>query len=96
MFLGSYHFGGDTTELVVAYDRLLANFSLDEIEIHICVRRPDGLEVLDACPSREVFRNFSGGPDFRAAIASAGLPQPRITEIGEIHKSIASMSVVGD
>jgi len=96
VFLGAYHFDGDTTELVAAYDRMMSNFPIDEIDIHICVRRPDGLDVYDACPSRAVFREFSSSDGFNAAIASAGLPQPRITELGEVHKSIASMSVVGD
>src|SRR5204863_376507 len=45
----------------------------------------DGILVLDACPSRAVFEQFSQSPQFRDAVATAGLPSPRVDLVGEVH-----------
>ena len=87
MYLGSYDFDGDPAELVPAYDRLMAGFPPDMMMLHVCVVRDDGITVFDACPSPEVFREFSTGPEFAGAIAQAGLPTPRITERGQVHNA---------
>jgi len=38
----------------------------------------------DACPTADVFREFSRSVEFRAAIEAAGLPVPRVEALGEI------------
>ena len=96
MFLGRYHFAGDTDALAAAYDRLMAVVSRDDVQIQICVRVPGGLDIYDACPDREEFRRFSTQAAFVAAIERAGLPRPRVDELGDIHRSIAGLSVVRD
>lgn len=85
MFLGAYHFDGDPAVLLPAHDTLLAGFPPEEITLHLCAVRADGLTVFDACPSAEDFREFSRGATFAAALAAAGLPTPRIEEIGDVH-----------
>lgn len=85
MFLGAYHFDGDPAALAEAHDAMLAGIPADAIDLHVCVVRAGGITVFDSCPSVEQFRSFSGGPDFAAAVAGAGLPTPRIEEIGEVH-----------
>ncbi|GAA1983271.1 hypothetical protein GCM10009838_51200 [Catenulispora subtropica] len=84
MFLGAYHFDGDPAALLPAYDKLLAAYAGD-VDLHVCVVRGDGITVFDACPSAEQFRAFSGGADFAAALAGAGLPAPRTEEVGDVH-----------
>jgi hypothetical protein len=85
MFLGSYTFEGDPAQLVRAYDRMLAQMPEGDIGLHVCVVREHGLLVLDSCPSREVFDEFTSSKGFAAAVAEAGLPHPRIVHLGEVH-----------
>ena len=43
------HFDGDPGELLPAYHRLLERFGIDNLDVHLCVVRDDGLTVFDAC-----------------------------------------------
>jgi hypothetical protein len=85
MFLGIYHFDGEPTALIPGYERLMAGMPPENITLHVCVVREGGLSVYDACPSKEVFASFSTGPDFAAAARAAGLPAPRVEQLGEVH-----------
>ena len=67
MYLGSYEFDGDPAVLMPAYERLMERFPTGAMELHVCIRRADGITVLDACPSREVFDGFSASTVFCAA-----------------------------
>jgi len=87
VFLGAYHFAGDPTELVAAHDRMTAQFPPVVFDLHVCVARDDGIVVFDACPSREVFTDFSRSPDFLRAVADAGLPTPRVEPLGDVHSA---------
>ncbi len=84
MFLGAYHFDGDPTDLLPGYRRLMAGFPPGSSDLHVCVERVDGITVFDACPSSEVFADFSTALGFRMAIEDAGLPAPRVESIGEV------------
>ena len=88
MYLGSYEFDGDRAELLAAYDRLVAAFPPGTLALQVCVARADGITVFDACPSAEVFRGFSTSADFAGALAHAGLPTPRVTELGDVHNAV--------
>jgi hypothetical protein len=87
VFLGAYHFTGDPTELVAAHDRLAAQFPPGTFDLHVCVALDDGIVVFDACPSRDVFADFSRSPEFLAAVAAAGLPVPRVEPLGDVHSA---------
>jgi hypothetical protein len=82
MFLGAYHFDGHADELLPAYHRLLDGFPPGAVELQLCVGTERGLTLFDTCP---VFEAFSGGETFRIALAAAGLPQPRVEPIGDLH-----------
>ena len=85
MYLGVYHFDGSPADLLPGYERLMASFPPDQIDLHVCVVRDGGLSIYDACPSAAVFASFSAGPEFAAAVAGAGLPAPRIEGLGDVH-----------
>ena len=85
MFLGVYQFDGELADLLPAYERLMQTYPPDSLDLHICVRRDGGISVYDACPSRSDFEGFTGGSEFRTAVAEAGLPLPRIEPIGDVH-----------
>ena len=94
MFLGAYHFDGPPGDLLVAYRRLLAGFPPDSMELHLCVRRDDGLTVFDACPSADVFAAFSVSADCHGALAGAGLPLPRVEPLGDVQSAWLKQAVV--
>lgn len=80
MHLGIYTFTGDPDELLSAYERLMAGLPADGSDVHLCVRRPDGITIYDTCPSREAFEQFSTSRGFRDALTAAGLPAPAIAD----------------
>lgn len=84
MFLGAYHFEGDPAVLLAAYRRLMAGFPPQTSDLHVCVERGDGITVYDACPTQTVFNAFSSSPEFGAALQAAGLPAPKIEQLGEV------------
>jgi hypothetical protein len=85
MFLGSYHFDGDPVALAAAYDRLMQMMPPEQIDLHVCVTRDDGITIYDACPDRDTFAAFSTSADLAGAFAAAGLPSPRVERLGEVH-----------
>jgi hypothetical protein len=93
MFLSAYHFDGEPTRLLGAYDRLRQGFPPGAIQLQLCVRTSGGLTVYDACPSREVFERFNQSGEFRGALVAAGLPAPRIEPLGEVHQATVGAAV---
>ncbi|RSD17168.1 hypothetical protein [Amycolatopsis eburnea] len=93
MYLAAYHFEGNATELLPAYDKLLAAFPPEQILLHACVTRAGGITVFDACPTEADFTAFSTDPGFAAAIADAGLPPARVEPLGEVHAAHGSRTV---
>jgi hypothetical protein len=85
MYMGSYRFDGEPDRLLAAYDRLMDSFPPDALLVHVCVRRTDGITIFDSCPSAADFRSFSTSPEFKGALAAAGLPDPVVDQIGELH-----------
>jgi len=85
MYLGTYDFDGDPDDLVARYDKLMAAFPPEMILLNVCVRRADGITILDTCPSEADFRGFSTSTEFAEGLASVGLPTPRVEARGEVH-----------
>jgi len=85
MHLGTYRFEGDPDDLLVRYDRMLAGFPVDELLVHVCVRRTDGITIIDTCPTEADFRAFSTSAEFRGALDAVGLPSPVIESVGAVH-----------
>ena len=90
MFLGRYDFDGDPAALTQAYDRMLADIAPGSVEFQVCIQRDGGLSVYDTCPSEEVFTAFSSSPATQAAFEAAGLPQPQVTPLGEVHRAMSA------
>ena len=88
MFLGAYHYSGVRTDLLAGYYRLSSAVPASSLDLHVCVRTPSGLVVLDACPSAEAFASFSVGAEFVRLNAAAGLPRPRIEPLGEVERAM--------
>jgi len=84
MYLGHYAFDGDPTLLEAAYRRLMAMTPTDNLELHVVVVRPDGLDIYDSCPDEATFTTFNSSREFAQALEASGLPAPRITGLGEV------------
>jgi len=93
VFLGAYHFDGDTGALLDGYDRMVAQFPPGVLELNVCVARDDGITVFDACPSGDVFAGFSQSAEFLAAVSTAGLPTPRVEPLGDVHAAVLTHPV---
>jgi hypothetical protein len=93
MYLGAAHFDGDPGELLPAYHRMLERFGPESLALHVCVTRDGGLTVFDACPTREIYEEFTASDTFRDAIAAAGLPAPRTEALGDVHIALLRQEV---
>lgn len=85
MFLGIYRFDGDTTQLRMAYDRLLELIPHTNLQLHVCVPDESGLSIIDTCPNKESFLSFASSPEFAHTLKTAGFPTPQVTPLGEVH-----------
>ena len=74
MYLGAAYFDGDPGELLPAYQRMLEKSGLEALDVHLCITTDAGLTVFDACPTREIYEEFTRSETFLGAIAEAGLP----------------------
>jgi hypothetical protein len=89
MYLGHYAFDGDPTLLEAGYRRLMATIPSDNLELHVVVARPDGLDIYDSCPDEATFTAFRSSREFADSLAASGLPSPRVTGVGEVvHASV--------
>ena len=58
---------GETEDLLRRYDCMVADIPIENMRMHLCLPLPDGILVVDTCPSKEVFDAFS---------QSEGVPSP--------------------
>ena len=92
-YLGAFHFDGDPSQLLPGYHRMLDRFGIDALDVHLCIVRDDGLTVLDACPTKVDYEQFTTSDMFRDAVTSAGLPAPRIEGLGNVRVAHLSKEV---
>ncbi len=92
MYFARYHFAGDPDELTTRYRTLLASRG-GEYDLQVAVRRSDGIDVYDTCPSEGDFAWFSTSEQFRAALAAVGLPLPHAEGLGEIFELTSTQAV---
>lgn len=74
MHASIWRFTGDPDDLLRRYDALLAEIPAANMRLHLCLRAPDGIVLVDTCPNREAFEAFT--PGFRALRERHGLPEP--------------------
>jgi hypothetical protein len=80
-----WRFPGDPEELLRRYDAMVAEIPAATMRLHLCLRAPDGIVLVDTCPSKEAFEAFAGGESFRALRARHGLPEPESLEDFPVH-----------
>jgi hypothetical protein len=80
MHASIWKFNGDPHDLLARYEAMLAEIPMSNMELQLCLRAPDGLLLVDTCPSREAFEAFAASPEFAALRARHGLPEPESVE----------------
>ena len=76
MYASIWKWDGDPDRLCAAYEALLADTPADVMRMHLALRAPDGLVVVDTCPTRDAFVAFTSDPTTRAQLQRHGLGLP--------------------
>jgi hypothetical protein len=87
MYATLWHFAGDPAELAPRYDAFMDAVGTDRVGLHACLVAPDGLVVVDTCPTREDWESVRASGWLRAELRAAGLPEPHIRE-HDVHAAI--------
>jgi hypothetical protein len=82
-----WRFSGDPDELLRRYDAMLAEIPTTDMRLHLCLHAPDGIIIVDTCPSRDVYEAFAAGP-FPALRQRHGLPDPVALEDHPVHRAL--------
>jgi hypothetical protein len=75
MHASIWKFTGDPDDLLRRYDAMVAEIPAASMRLHLALRTPDGMILVDTCPSRAAFEAFAAGP-FPALRGRHGLPAP--------------------
>jgi hypothetical protein len=51
MHASTWTFTGDLDELLRGYEAMVAEIPSDSMPVHLCLRAPDSIVVVDTCPS---------------------------------------------
>ena len=76
MHASLWTFRGDPDELLARFDAMLADVPVAQMPATLALRTPDGLLVVDTCPTREAYERFRDGEWFAGLLARHGLPRP--------------------
>jgi hypothetical protein len=80
-----WRFRGDPDGLLRAYDAMLAEVPSANMRLHVCLRAPDGIVLVDTCPTKDVFDAFVGNPEVRRLREKHGLPEPERVDDFPVH-----------
>ncbi len=80
MHASIWRFRGDGDDLLARYEAMIAEIPESSFLLHICLRGPDGLTVVDTCPSRTAFEEFRDADWFRDMLERHGLPMPAMED----------------
>jgi hypothetical protein len=79
-----WRYAGDPDNLLGRYDAVLTDIPTAGMRLHLCLRTPDGIIVVDTCPNREVYNRFASGPG-PELLRRHGLPDPISLEDHPVH-----------
>ena len=86
MYASIWRFAGDPDDLLRRYDAMLDEIPTANMRLHLCLRTPDGIVLVDTCPSRDAYEAFAAGP-FPALRRRHGLPDPVAVEDHHVHRA---------
>jgi hypothetical protein len=80
-----WKFAGDPDTLLRGYDAMVAEIPRSSLRLQLCLRAPDGMVLVDTCPTKEVFDAFVEGDAFHDMRERHGLPKPDRLEDFPVH-----------
>jgi hypothetical protein len=83
-------FAGDPDLLLRAYDAAAAEIPQGSTRVHLCLRAPGGMVLVDTCPTREAFEAFVGSEAFAELRRRHGLPEPERVEDFPVHAAFVN------
>lgn len=89
MHASIWRFSRNPDELLDRYDAMLGEVPAESMRLHLCLRAPDGVVVVDTCPSLEAFEGFV--PRFAALCERHGLPEPERVEGFPVHRAFGAL-----
>jgi hypothetical protein len=60
------------------------------MNLHLCLRAPDGIVVVDTCPTQAAFERFVADPDVRTFRGRHGLPEPERIDDFPVHLAVVA------
>jgi hypothetical protein len=88
MHASIWKLAGDPDDLLSRYDAMLAEIPPGVMRLHLCLRAPDGIVLVDTCPSREAYELFRADPGFGALRERHGLPVPERLDDYPVHAAL--------
>ena len=88
MHASIWKFAGNPDDLTERYDAMIAQIGAASMRLHLCLRAPDGIVLVDTCPDRPTFEAFAGGDSFRALRAAHGMPEPIALDDYPVHLAL--------
>jgi hypothetical protein len=86
-------FSGDPDDLAARVERLFEQIPAANVQLMLVVRRPDGVTIIDTCPSHDAYLRFRASGWLETALQSVGLPAPEIVD-HPVHLAILDGSVI--
>lgn len=88
MYASIWKFDGDPDDLARRYDAMVAEIPRTNMKLHLCLRAPDGIVMVDTCLTRQAFEKFATSEQFRALRERHGLPEPSQLDDYPVHTAI--------
>ena len=89
MHASIWTFRGDPDDLLARYDAMLGEIGAGNLRLHVCLRAPDGIVLVDTCPSKQAYEAFAHGAAFRELRERHGLPEPEQLADYPVHLAYA-------
>lgn len=84
MHASIWRFAGDPDDLLRRYDAMIAEIPASNLRLHLCLQAPNGITIIDTCPSHDAYEAFAAGP-FPELRRRHGLPDPIALEDQAVH-----------
>jgi hypothetical protein len=94
MHASIWKFNGDPDRLLRGYDEVVTEIPSAAMRLQLCLRAPDGILLVDTCPTEEKAEAVVADPDFRRLLADHGLPAPEPVTLFPVHRAFVEGQAV--
>jgi len=87
---------GNADELLRSYDAMVAEIPRANMKLPLCLRAPDGIVLVDTCPTKDVFDAFVANDAVRLLREKHGLPEPERIDDFPVHAAFVAGQLIGE